>query len=738
MTFAGNLASGKYRNLRLVVLVDGVNVAFSEQSASVPPTVTARTNSKTIVKVEQGETRMDLQRRREVGGSLTVTLLDDSSHSLRSLFRPRVRRSTWITSTITASSATINVNSSTGLTSPVYIDGETVAFSGTTATSLTGCSRGSYSSEAVPHLGGTSAGAGVYQYAPTWAGRRVQLVGYFVDEHGQVDAADAEQVLGTFHLEEAPAYLGNDTWELRCGELAEQYARIKVGVGIEDCSFYPPTRDSNGDYVFNVAEAKDYLFPSISTPSTWVRIETPDGERFIAPIASVAGGSVTVMATALTSRGRARLHILRETAGETWKLRPVTILNGEMPAIQMLQLLASRLGDAANGAYDVLPGTQRTAFHGPEFRMGAGILAAQIDASSFTTAAAFGVPWSFVLDEEMPLGDVLADFCLAINGIWYVNADGTIAVMSMSDAEDAVALAITDGNSIGETTVSYDEENIYPRVSLRCNYDPVVGDFTTTMNISDTELQARYPLRQDALVLESRSIRINEQGMPLVVSPALSLPGIDLESARDVLRRVQMGNGRGRIITRHVCTADAWLTFHGDIVTVTDSAAPDLDGSTMSSFRGRVIGRRPDYDAGTIDLVVESQDPVYRIAPAALVSSLGGAWPGTPRINLSTTAYENASASPENMFAVGWSVWVFDISANTYEERTVASSGANYITLDSATTFTPVAGDFVTVPEQTGAPSSPSSTDGYAKTDFTYQMPDNEHDANVDFVTRWR
>lgn len=716
---------------------NNVTITEADIKAAFAALDVASSDIRSIVKIEQAETSLDMLKRRQVGGGLTVTLQDDAAGTLLALFKPRAVRSTWLTSTITAASTTLSVNATTGLTSPVYIDGETVTFTGTSGgTSLTGCARGTSSSEAAAHVGGTDTGAGVYQSPPTWSGRRVTLTGYFLNGDGTT-TTDLTSTLGTFMLEEAPVFIGNGAWELRCAELGESIARRKVGSGVRAGSFYPPGRNGNGDFVFALAQDADqYLFPNISGPSVWVRVDPPSGDPFIAPVGSVAGSSVTIGQDTVAPYGRASMRNALPDES-MWKLTPLCILTGALPYELILQVIESRLGDSTNGARDILVGTARSAFGGAEIRMGAGLSTAYVDAAAFLAVGAFSTQWSYVIDGETTLGDVLADWCLAANAIWYTDADGLLTVATIGEDGAASSTTIDSSVLIGEPSVTYDEENIYPRVTLRCDYSPMAGEFIDELNILDTELQAKYPAREDALVVESRSLRINP---PSTTGgwkpPGLTLPGMTIESARDMMRRIQSGSGRGRVLVRAKTTLETLGAYIGDVCTVTAEGVPNYEGGTLSATGGRIISRRPNYDEGTVELGIELVSTLYRIAPAALVDSLGGSWPGTPLINLNTTAFENASSSPGNMFATTWSVWIFDVSANTYEERTIVSKTTTSITLDSATTFTPVAGDFITVPEQPGTPSSPSSTNGYAKTNYVYLMPSNPTAA--DFITRWR
>jgi hypothetical protein len=90
------------------------------------------------------------------------------------------------------------------------------------------------------------------------------------------------------------------------------------------------------------------------------------------------------------------------------------------------------------------------------------------------------------------------------------------------------------------------------------------------------------------------------------------------------------------------------------------------------------------------------------------------------------------------MFADGWDVEIFDISAAASVVRSVVAHTATTVTLSAAPGFVIEAGvDFMRIAEQDAAISA-RSTDGYVGTDFVFQMPDDENDGTAAPVTRWR
>lgn len=741
-TFAGRLAAGEYKDLRLCFTVQGLPYIFTQEPDDIASAISVRENISCIVSVSQGEHRLDMIRRRLTGGSLTVTMQDDDDGTLRGLFVARKRRTTFVTSNSTTADTTITCDSLTAapVTETVYyIGGETVigTKSGTTINVAT---RGAYGSEAQLLYGDAQDGMSVYLSPPSWSGRKVTLYGYFSNTDDFTNAALTD-VLGTFYVEEAPVYTGNGRWELRCGSATDNFARRKLGTGIRPAKFYAPERTAAGDWNMAIYDSGMlYEFPNVFHSSTYVRMESASGMVFVAPLINEAAGTITVSGNDVTGR----FGLTAEAdPGALWEVTPLTILTGTSPWQMLSAALVSRNGDTGNGSYDVLPGEQRTEFFGPEYRVGAGILAAEILFSSFAAAGNGVTNWSYIIDGEVTVEEMMADYCLAHSSIWYASREGYLSVQRLSGSagKETSELSISNNNVISEPMVNYDEESIFPRISLKCEYDPISGEFTDEVVVFDAELQARFPDRQDALVLESRSVRPSPSFRSNLQARGLTLPGTDLMSVEMMLRRMQTGGGRGRLLVTLTLDMTALLLWPGSTVTVTLDDVPDYEGSTLSGARGRVLSYRPDYDAGTVEVVVSIEERQFYIAPALIITSIGagygGAGPHT--INVSTSA-------PENEFILGlfapaltidsaWTVRVWDVSANTYEDKAVASVAYTSITLSSATAFTPVAGDFITIPTQDSAWTGTNSTTGFERLDFAFQQARTPGGSPV---TRWK
>ena len=739
-TFASRLSSATGREMRLAIVIQGIPFVFQQGRTSLIDAVVALAGYGTganharhfgLGKVEQAAKELDMQKRRMIGGGLTVELIDDSTNTLQSLFTPRKRRVAFLTDSSTSATAlSLSVTDvltqipDPGAISTLYVGGESILYDGRTAPFVINVAqRGAFGSEAAVHFGGSEQGAGVFTKPPSWIGRRVKLIGYFEKDDGSTTAALA-QVLDTYRLEEAPKYLGNGSWQLQCSHLSDEFAVRKVGVGIND--FNGSASIVSGNLALKSLALNRWTQGTASgAPPTQALVETEGGDVEIYDITSATS------LTATTNGIFGRVQPSRVTLPlEPKRFRHIAVLSGAgaTPGERVLQMLASKVGDGVNGTYDVLGGYNRTRFGGFEFHLGAGINAADLDTTAFLDVGGGGT-WSNVIDGEREVSDVLFDFCLQLECFWYVNSAGQLTVKRLAEDQSIAPTTIDDNTVIGEPEVTYDEEAIAPRVSLKCNYDPVSGDFEGTVNVVDVDLAARYPSATDTLELESRSVVVD----PVAVGDTGTVPreSAGLASVEVALRRIQVANGRGRALVRFSAHLDLLTLDLGQIVSLT-AAVPNFESGTVAQT-GRVTSLGPRIDDGEIDVVVELLDRAFVIAPAAVIASRVGAV-----LTLQTTGPEVASASPGNMFGDGNFVAHWDVSANLLEVNAIASHTATTVTLSGVPTFAHGAGDFITVFQQNTSDVAANST-GQVPLDFTYQMPDVPVvGTTVSLETRWR
>jgi hypothetical protein len=743
-TFATRLVGDAGREIRLALVIQGVPLVFQQGRGTLVNGVVAlagygdgsmHQRHLGLGKIDQGAKELDMQQRRMIGGSLTAELLDDDAGTLQTLFSPRKRRVAFLTAdvdTVVTSLTVTDVLSqiadpalSPGGNGVLYLGGETIVYDGRTAPlTIDVAIRGAFGSDVDVHFGLSEQGEGFFTTPPSWIGRRVKLIGYFERDDGTTDAALA-QVLDTFRLEEAPKYLGDGSWSLQCSHLSDEYAVRKVGRGIND------VKASAGVVGGNL------VVKSIATnrwaqgfTSTQMLLETEDGSIIISDIASTTLINATLNGLTNRVRGDARTVTIPP---EVRRARHIAVLSGAevLPGERLLQMLTSKVGDLANGTYDTLGGFNRTRFGGFEFHFGAGINAADVDDAAFIAVGGTGA-WSNVIDGERAVSEVLFDFCLQTESFWYADNKGKLTVRRLAEDQAAAPFVVDSSVILSDPEVTYDEESISPRVSLKCNYDPVSGDFESVVNVVDVDLAARYPSRTDTLELESRSIVVE----PVAVgdSGTLVRESVGLAGVEVTLRRIQVANGRGRALARFPAHLDLLTLDLGQVVTLTSSASSNFEGGVIQAQTGRVTAIGPRIEEGYVDVVIEILGRAFVIAPACVIASRLGAV-----LTLQTTGPECATTSPGNMFAASFnSVAVWDVSANVFEVLDIVGRTATTLTLSAAPTFAHGAGDFVTVQQQ-DALQTAANTTGQVPLDFAYQMPDSPVvGVTVSLETRWR
>lgn len=719
------------RRLRLMFTVDGVDRVFQESSATEPYGTFSLERLKVIQSIEVGESSIDLERRRMVGGSMRAVLVDDGT--LGDLFASRARSLTHVTSTATTAATTINVQSTTGFASSgtIYIGGESIDYGSTTATTFASCVRGVFGTQAQTHYGDTDRGAKVFAQPPSWVGRRVRLQAYFETDSPESNFLAAQYDVDTFRLEEAPVYLGNDRWELRCSHLSDEVAARQLGVGlrkVDAVAIRPEYNNTTSQLEWRTRGAVNLFPPSTAGYyPTSVAITYDDGSgellRFQGNIAtSVDGDIVATDLTGLLAPGSAITAAVDARAGRVFPqtLEHWAILSGGNLGQLACFALASVLGDGSNGANDVLPGCVRASVGqaGDEARFGAGIRAAELDDTAFVSVANQVIPsWSFVIKDQVSVEDFLADWCLAAEAFWYVNRTGLLTVQTVAEQRVAVARTLTADDVIGEPLVEVTEDDIYPRATMRLSLSPWSGDYLDSVTMIDEEMAARHVQREDVLTIESPGLCISPAGTN---RPTCSRTDIEM-----LMRRRMVNDGRGRLFVTMDAPVTCLTLDLGDIVSIGFAGLPDYEGGDLSGRRARIVARRPDFDRGVIRLRLQVLETLYAIAPAAVISSVVG-----NTLNLRTVGPEVPDTTPGDMFAAGWNVEICAIGGGT-ATRTILSVTTTSITLTAAPPAITAGSDFVRVAYSS---STTASADGYIPGEFTYQQ---QATGGVP-ATRWR
>lgn len=733
MSFAAALADASDRghNLRLYVTIQGIPYTF-HGDANFPSTLLFGTTGLGIVKsINQSETRLNVARRREEGASLTVRMQDDESGTLAALFAPRQYRKAFVTSSVTET-GDIDVSSVGRLDAAgtVWIDGEAVTYTSIVGSTLTGCTRGAFSTEAEAHLGGADNGASVFTVPPSWEGRRATLFGYFIPQNvsPQAYAAAAlslQGTLGKFIVSEAPKQVGAVEWELTCGSLIEEFGSKKVGGGYADVQIADENRttttNGSGNVELVVGAGANFDQFTLGTPGlTYIKLKAGDRSSIQGVVSLVGTDTVEFTHGA----------IIADLDGvDVDEARHI----GYLPnSGSILWAILSRLGDGANGTYDVLPGFTPSDF-GPRgsLRMGAGILEAEVDTDSFIERAR-AMMWDYYIDEEIDLADLLYDFNLASDSATIISRDGQMKAVPL--AEDGTASVMTiDASLVADKApllMSYDESQIYPRVEIDLNYDPLSKKYLVHENFFDADLQKRYKHREARLELKSRALVVDREGQNPAGRGSISLPALG-----DMVRRIQAAEGRGRVFIGPVaCHLPVLKAQVGDIVTLDGLTVGDGEGGTVLTLHpARIVAMNPGAYGPTIGVTFQLLDKLWRVAPACTIASRAAAV-----LTLNTADIGIPDAFPGRMFGDGQAVEIWDVSAGVKADRTVLSHTDTTITLSSAPAFANEANvDFVKLAAQDVVTAN-ASQHGYVGLDFLFEMPDDENDGTPVEVTRWR
>ena len=503
MTFAGDVDLDQHQKIRYAVTIEGVPDVFVEET--ITGEYAGRTQREFIVEAPQGsDIRLDLEMRREIGGSLRLRLRDDSSNTLRTLFQPRADRDTWLVDSVAkgdAAPATLTVTDASVVTNTFYMGAETWTHDGAPVGNvLQNTTRSNHGSPAQDHFGNTADGAAtlIYSAPPAWTGRKVTLQAVVIREGG----TGALGTIGTFRLDLPPQYLGGDEYELSATSLADWYAQLPIMGGIETVKH--STGLMTSPITLDNTDEVRALGDRLSTSGSQILLfELPSGAWFTGQVTGGSGNQITFNEVDLLNPPWSDFEPEVNVAGAphiplvapVWETAQQACLVQGDPAYWTLLLLHSIEGDATNSTYDELPGRDQDAWDGPEWHFGAGIDQGDIDAASFLAFEGATAPWNALLTEETTAGEILREFCQSVGAYWYVNSSGQITVDRLRDrvppSTAAQTLAINDDITSLNTVESaeLDERSVYHTVTLRCNWDPVTREYLVEINSIDGNLK---------------------------------------------------------------------------------------------------------------------------------------------------------------------------------------------------------------------------------------------------------
>ncbi len=774
-TFATRLTGSDGMNLRKYVLIRGVTYAFQEDSTDIPEELLTDlyTRMPCISALSTDRRELDMIARRAKGGGLRLRLQDDASGTLRSLFTTRKRRITYIAENVDETSDIVTIKSMRALpdAGQIWVAGECITYAakeaGAFADVLTGCTRGAFGTVARPLRGGTTNGQAVYDAPPSWVGRVLTLKGYFLEQDGTAPTDSAMQAtLGTYEIDAHPQYLGDDQWELSAIDRIDGYMKKAIYSGIVPgggsyVTFPPPaladqeadmflqTNDllklfgleldeDPGDFAFVLVEGGQHNGEDDTIP---LLVRAVDLDSSFEANATFA---CKVVVNFLPDINRTIGHFQGfdennrgENQGFT-SARAVAYLREKANTLAY-KVLLSRTGDGSNGSRDVLRGLESVAGETEpdvlSWRIGAAILEDDLDADSLA-AVGSDTDWYYFVSDPITVADFMRDFCFATESFVLTNLNGQFAAKSMSDGPSSVVqMTIDDDMLIGKAKAVVDEANVFPRIIVESAYDPYTKEYGRRDEFIDWEMLERYPTNDQTLTIQSKTIHM----MSHSIGWLRTLTTSGSQTRQRVRRYMCEEGGQPSLFIECTTHLDAMLLNLGDIVTLTVSDVPDMEGTTVENRRARVVSHLTEWDKGTCSLKLQVLRPPKRISPAAIIEAAIGS---DTILTLSSGGAECVSGA-ELMFGVNNNVIVWDVSGDTYHETTLGGATGSSVTLDDAPPFAIEEGvDFLTLGLATDEDENPTQNGFTPLTDFIFQVDDDEreYEDNVPDAgeSRWR
>lgn len=739
MSYYGRTAN-EHVDLHLSVVVEGIPVVFVERTLPTSPAVwSGRTPIVCLTRVEEGESTISYEDRREMAATLDLEMLDEAG-ILADLFATASRSVTWASATASSATTLITLASTAALVGgqQIYVGAETITVGTVTSgTLLTGCTRGAFGSTASALYGSATDGDSVYVVPPFWRGRRVSLYGHAPDGGGIYTST----LLGTYLIDEAPVQAGDLRWTLRCAGIVQEYWERSVGVGLREQAAKRLVSISTSILV-QVEDATAFRLGS-SFP-TYAAIEgaTSNGaERFaIYEIVSV-DTTTNFVGLALSPSFGTRAFLQRVGVLDA-KIRPLATFGGSA----LLYLLLSGEGQGAT-AYDRLPGRLPSSTYEGGWRFGAGFTTAEVDTTAFEAVPLVNA--LFVVDREEKLTDVLREWTLLTNTAIVSTADGKIKPITLAAPRivNTTTIGADDVIPDGAVTVTCDEANVYPLLTVHTGYDVRSGEFTVEAPLVNVDLAKKYQRNTNKLEVEIKSIGI-DGGLPRGVAGTYWRNPVSMrvEDLIVYVDAVMKGSTLGRRFLSLSLSHEHLGLRVGDVVTIgTDLPdaydLPDFRGGSILGLSARVVARRPRYDQARVDVRLELIDRLLHVCPAATIT----AYDGLKTYTLSTTTPEVSGASPAEDFWIGAAVLFVDRSSlattpATHLTTITAIPSTTQITVDVVPAFAVQTGvDYVVLnPETSGNGTSAS---GYSLIELA-KLADSDGNAganaNTDNEPRWR
>jgi hypothetical protein len=744
VTYYGR-SEGEHVNLHLLLKVEGINRVFVTREIPAAPAADGYTQTVCVTRITEGESRLDLDERRETASTLDIEMVDTDDDLFRTYFAAGTRPVAWV-STADATDAAdtlIYVNDAAPFdvvgVDILYIGDETMTKNSVdTVLNTVDVLRGRFGSTARSGINGdTSNGDNVFLVPPFWQGRRAYLYGYALDGAGLY----TETLLGTYIIDDSPRHVGGKTWALRLAGIAQEYFERSVGLGLASATFSTVgTFDFTGSApLLEIGVTDAFLFRTSATMDSYVIADTEFGAGIHRLTAVDTLGTIT-LAYDPSFLSRNAL----QSAAAVGTVRQIAVVQAPGAASILIPLLSTLGQDLSGGDY--LPGRVARDSSDLGWRLGAAFVAGEIDIAAFDAITAIP-PMTLIIDGERKVTDLLREWCFLTGTAIVTTVDGKLKPIQIG-ADRATSERVIGAADIvpeGQVEVTHDEAGIFPIVKVSAGYSPITGEFSDALTLVDVDMAKRYRRAPQTREIEIRGIDVFDprvRGLPSTGwrNPTRMQPTAMVTMLADLLRA--SGTGARRLIRLSLSHEHLDLRL-GSVVTIgTDlpdafDDLPDMRGSTIRGATCRVVARRPRYDQARVDVQLEIMDRLLHVCPAAVVASASGA-----TMTLSTTGPEVSGASPTDDFYVGANVLIFDRSTPAnYETHDVASiSSGTVLTLSGTPAFTIESGvDYIVLNPETSGNGTTAS--GYSLIEFA-KVADAGGTAGVNAATdtqpRWR
>ncbi len=752
MTYYGR-ADNEHVDLHLALVVEGIPFAFVERNLSTTPTsYGGRTPIVCITRVEEGESTLDYEERRETASTLDIGMLDEGG-ALAALFAAGTRPVAWVSTSDANEAADTLIYTNTvapfAEDDVVYIGSESMIIDTVDGGGPSiDVQRGAFGSTALDGITGqASDGDDIYTVPPFWRGRRAWLYGYAPDGAGLY----TETLLGTYIVDESPVHGGDLQWSLRLASVIQEYWERSVGVGMRQTSIVDnpyPAEDITDDPWSVTVYLPDKLAvrAPASTFPAYVMITDIDEARgpSIHRLTSIDTLTGEMVIEHPAEFGTPQLSAMWRFVGAS--VRQIAVIQAPGAESILIALLSTQ-GQETSGS-DYLPGRQPSSTYDAGWSLGAGFLAAEVDVNAFEAITAIP-PMTIIIDGERKVTDLLREWAILTGTAIVSTVDGKIKPITLAAQRSSGARTIGAADVVpdGPVGVEHDESGVYPLVSVKAGYSPITGDFHDEINMIDVELAKRYRRTPQKREIELMSIDVDEPRLhgddPGWTHPTKMTPGALVTMLSDTMR------GEGALARRFVTLS---LTHEhldlriGDLVTIgTDLPdaydLPDFRGGAVAGSTCRVVSRRPRYDQARVDVRLEILDRLLFVCPSATIASVGtpGAGPnGGTVLTLSTTEPASSGATPSDDFWDGSFVTIIDRSSPGGSETLEVLSIPSTTTIEIEDPgFTPVAGDYIVLNPESSADGTTAS--GYTRAEFA-KLADEAGDAGVveTINPRWR